>query len=832
MPTVIQGDSVNLLPGIVRLTGMTAILSALSIPQGYGSALPYAPLALDPASPFAAFDPAVGVKDTTASTPKVSGLKGTVPLTAVLAMKPQPFTAFYEVTGIADHTLPQTTKAALAERLAARQKAEGGVSTDTPATATIERFIDSELSSDKATVPFDHIAHKVDEALEREANPRLVVSRKNGKTTFNRDTLTIYEDQDHVQLDVDHQTLKAIEQGQMAVFIRNPDILAFDKQAMRLITKGRGNTELYFVSGSESMAIIPVAVEGFAGTVPALSAAPKQLASLNHLLASTYPQQEVVARVKPKAKIKAKASANVKTKAAPALVAKAEPAAALVADLAERGITAAELPKTSIKSTGTLLASAAPMAGIAPAAKPAAAAVDEAELPKPDRRFAHSGKGFAAGDITIKVGDERSELLAPGKPRLYPISGLSVKVIGSKDRAITGATGEITLADVPAAASFLIAVDDPRGKFAPAIIEVAANRGSKERVKLLSQKNLSIYSDLAGAIQKSWLGSACITVKAEPDADGLVEDVSGLTVAANTGASSPLYFSKNLPRPNKVSLDSHGRFCFFNIEPGLVELGLKDENGQWLTGFALPIFAGKHLEDDITIGAGRLLRTQVAAVPSGKAQLHNRDIALEDYAPVDSAELLALGDQAEFDSSLPSFHSLAPGYSAYKGRVFVLAKGGDMETALYNFPAPSKLTADMPVLPALPRGFIEDLHNDLYEGQSLGAAGSLFEPSLGSAVVFFGHYAKLPGSVTIKLLDDRGREVNTGWYFGESDGTPIKGRTPEGLSKAVFFNLNPGIYTAVVETEDGQWLDSDTIAVDYWTTSVVSAGSQIRSWPR
>ena len=45
------------------------------------------------------------------------------------------------------------------------------------------------------------------------------------------------------------------------------------------------------------------------------------------------------------------------------------------------------------------------------------------------------------------------------------------------------------------------------------------------------------------------------------------------------------------------------------------------------------------------------------------------------------------------------------------------------------------------------------------------------------------------------------------------------------LTNAVYFNLERGLYTVIVEVEGSQWIDVKTIVVDHWTTSVVSLGS-------
>ena len=122
------------------------------------------------------------------------------------------------------------------------------------------------------------------------------------------------------------------------------------------------------------------------------------------------------------------------------------------------------------------------------------------------------------------------------------------------------------------------------------------------------------------------------------------------------------------------------------------------------------------------------------------------------------------------------------------------------------------------VSPLLIRGFVEDIYNEL--SISDGNASFAFDPALGTLLVQYGAMkGQGPGGINLRLLSSDGREISEGWYFGveESD-----------LTKAIYFNLNPDLYTVIVENETGYWLGATTIVVDYWTTSFARLGSPIR----
>ena len=80
------------------------------------------------------------------------------------------------------------------------------------------------------------------------------------------------------------------------------------------------------------------------------------------------------------------------------------------------------------------------------------------------------------------------------------------------------------------------------------------------------------------------------------------------------------------------------------------------------------------------------------------------------------------------------------------------------------------------------------------------------------------YHSSVEEDVEFKIIDSSGDIVETGWYLPQA----------KNIHKSVFFNLEPGIYQVVVKSKAGVWLDSSTIALDYWTNSIVNLGSQIK----
>jgi hypothetical protein len=117
------------------------------------------------------------------------------------------------------------------------------------------------------------------------------------------------------------------------------------------------------------------------------------------------------------------------------------------------------------------------------------------------------------------------------------------------------------------------------------------------------------------------------------------------------------------------------------------------------------------------------------------------------------------------------------------------------------------------VAPLLQRGYIQDVFHELAVQDN--HASIAFDAALGAVVVLHRIESGM-GAVNVSLVDNQGQVYNQGWSFGNAD---------QGLNRTVFFNMNPGVYSVIVESQEGAILSLDTIAVDFWTASVVQTGS-------
>ncbi|SME90306.1 hypothetical protein [Pseudobacteriovorax antillogorgiicola] len=417
-------------------------------------------------------------------------------------------------------------------------------------------------------------------------------------------------------------------------------------------------------------------------------------------------------------------------------------------------------------------------------------------------------------NIAIQVVDERSK---PEEKEIYPVEGVSVQLVGSDFRARTNARGLVEIADVPAGGRFMVRLKDQSGRVLDQVIEVATepNRDSELfRVRALSFRSYFLYSSVFGVAQRSNLASLCLRAMTP---DGL-STLAGVRAEINVGADGPYYFNEFGPDGNEESGAEDGRMCFFNVDPGLVEVSFFDGE-DYLSAVTIPLVAGNHLEDDIYLANGQKVDSHLVAMPSAVQAMYGGRELRNQFLPVDYTEMIAVGDNDDVNYHGPGVLRFEPGHTFYRGRLYGLVQGAEFETSLYSFDPVihGKASSFSQVAPLLQRGFIEDLFNELYLQDS--APSIAFDPSLGSVFVRHGAQAgENLDQLSIRLVNHLGQDVQDPWFFGSTD---------SGFIKAVFFNLQPGIYTLIVESSRNHWVDATTIPVDYWLTTVTQTGAPL-----
>lgn len=412
-------------------------------------------------------------------------------------------------------------------------------------------------------------------------------------------------------------------------------------------------------------------------------------------------------------------------------------------------------------------------------------------------------------NLAIQVIDERSY---PEAGIVYPVQGAEVRILGAEFSFVSDATGLVRFKDIPAGARLLVVVFDREGRIIPTIQEVQTQKELREdtqRVKVIQRSTYDVYSRSFQVTQNAGLASMCGRLVAP---NGQARDFSGLRVLLSNEGEGGFYFNQYGPDPYGREMDASGQFCFFNVKPGITEVRIFEGN-EMLAAFPVSLVSGTHLQDDFEVQNTPVLRTHLTVTASGLDQVYQDGERASRLSAVDDADILLVGENERMRNIGRTILEVPAGKTAYKNRLYGLVQGAEFETTL--FPYQMDDASQLPITPLVPRGFVQDVFNELYQQDS--STSFAFDPSLGAMLVQFGHPFDISSrDVTIRVLSSSGQEVQSGWYFGAESGSQ---------TKALYFNLDPGIYTVVVEDKNGQWLDVSTMPVDFWTLSVARLGA-------
>lgn len=261
-------------------------------------------------------------------------------------------------------------------------------------------------------------------------------------------------------------------------------------------------------------------------------------------------------------------------------------------------------------------------------------------------------------------------------------------------------------------------------------------------------------------------------------------------------------------------LGQEGRFCFANVQPGLAELVLR-ENGDFLWAVVVPLLAGMHRQDMITVGQSLELSVNLAVSATAYQQLYSNNGA-DRYHPFDYVDVIQLGIDEAMDPLDFGIVGREAHETILQDRVYGLVEAAEFEPQIIAINA---YRSQIPqVAPLLPRGFVEDLYYELTVNRDSGFDGMALDHALGALVVMATNPDEQTQDVEVKLWDASGQEITTGWYFG----------TTNRLRKAVFFNLDPGWYAAAAFDGD-QVYAMDTTISDYGTVSYLELGGRVEA---
>jgi len=414
--------------------------------------------------------------------------------------------------------------------------------------------------------------------------------------------------------------------------------------------------------------------------------------------------------------------------------------------------------------------------------------------------FALDSIPFETEHVQFRILDEQS-----GASKIIPIPEVELHIVGSELTQKTDVLGMIAGLDVPRNSSFLVSIKDPLHRYHDSVVEISASQirsGEPISIRLMDLKKYSSFLQISSSESRKEAGSLCATVQT---LEG--KPFAGLALSLNL-KQKPQYFNHyGYLDPLATETSDNGRFCVFDMDAGPLALTFR-QNGKLLdANYPLTIFAGSHLENTITVGEQAEIKTVLAATPTAFELLGGGQIVENEYRAIDRASLISFGVNPDWDYD-PDTSSMHSELSVHEGRSYYLANSSEFETTLYRVDTQDEQENIEPVTPLFPFGFLKAIS---------GAREIDIIPNTGTVYVDHGSFegqSELSKTVEVTLLNHNSEKV----------GDKVSLTTISG-SSTVFYNLEPGTYSVIVKSENGEGLAYDTVLVYSHSLSYKHTGS-------
>ncbi len=406
--------------------------------------------------------------------------------------------------------------------------------------------------------------------------------------------------------------------------------------------------------------------------------------------------------------------------------------------------------------------------------------------------------------ITVQLVDDRTV-----DQNIYPAPSVFMKILGTGKSYKSDSKGKISGLNVPESSRFLVEIQDPRGLYLSTVKEVSTAdliEGEMITVKLLRRFIFDHFQQVVGGYQSAGRSSFCGVVSGT----GQKEDLSGYQVSTDIADTKPYYFNRyGYLDPGLQKTGPDGKFCYFNMVSGPLSVDLSKDSGP-ISTYPLALYSDKHHEFDFKLENKAHIKTHLTSVPTAHEQVEGN---LFNYTEVDMIDLYPMGYG---DPLMQLDHSIAgsqDGLTSFNERVFYLSQASEFEATLYSFSASRGSMShedENHITPLFPRGFVEDMSV---------LAEQPFDPFSGALVIEHGEVIGQEEDeyINIRLVDSNGQNVSQAVDFSGS-GKDVR---------RLFLNVEPGLYTVMVETADGFWLASDTAMVYSETLSYIRTGSSV-----
>lgn len=610
-----------------------------------------------------------------------------------------------------------------------------------------------------------------------------VVTTETGKISFEKMD-------DSIQLTLAPE----VQKSHVSMFVRDPAVATVDSKKLMLTSKLMGITELFVVS-KDRISIIPIHVS---------AAGSKTLAQLT-IADHTSDHSESVVKEKTPSIQKNKSNDRLNLTVPEAL------ASLDLLDKAAQGKMRSNFAGLSTASSGATDLTGAQAATPENLKVPSEFTdIDESHLTSISFGRAKAKTSF--NRVFLRVIDERSSW---NLSQVYPVGGVRVKILGTEFDTRSDGQGYVEITDIPTGSRVLLEVIDDTGAVMPTLAELYVDGSSslKEKAQpVLVRRYLAMdyATRMAGLTQNMEKATVCGTAV---DSSLKKAPLAGVRVGTDTKAHGPYYFNELGYLDARLGATrANGRFCFFNVEPGPMNIGFAKPAGESAgyvessSAVVIMTARGRHSEEYFAMEDARHITTTVASVPTAAEQLSSDQERSNRYLPVEYAEVLPIGYK---DSMIPideSVYTSTTPIVPLRGRVWTVANSSDYEMSVQA--SSIRLPGSRQITSLLPRGFVDDMMN---------YAQASHNYDQGTVVV---EHAAIAGqgaeAVKIRLIDTQGKDAGDGWYFSDKP-----------VAKAIFFNVPPGVYAVMIETSTGHWIAADTAVAYPEASTFVRTGAPL-----
>jgi hypothetical protein len=384
--------------------------------------------------------------------------------------------------------------------------------------------------------------------------------------------------------------------------------------------------------------------------------------------------------------------------------------------------------------------------------------------------------------MRIQFVDDRSS-----QDALYPVTNLRIMIPGFDEPLISNEKGEIELPSVPRFSRLVLLMNDPIGRHRQHQYEVYAT--TSEQVVLLRREELiNAYEQTSSYTTSSHLASVCGTVFNSQNAP-----MSQIQVRSNLNVERILYFD-DLGTPSSGATSYNGRFCAFGVRPGPNAFYFYNEHQQLIHIAMSGLYAGYHMEESFHVQENTAFDLRVFSYAGANEQFSSDPNLAYRMSSVDMTDITAIGNNRHFYYVDDAQLRMDAGVFSHKGRSYVLAQSAEFESSFHVINS-----SGQDEIRLFPRGYLEDIATLLGHSDYQADLGSLF-------VEFSSNHH----DVKVKIIDERNKEVAKALSYSQ---TPIH--------KSMFFDIEPGYYTVVIETADGLWLAQDSVYIYHQTHSTL-----------